>query len=129
MFGPTFRQTIRDVNHSSITYSSGWTRFARSYAYGGNSVFTSRSGATATMSFTGRGVAWVATKSSTGGTAEVYLDGVYQTTVNLNGATTLGRVVVYSKRYGSSATHTLAIKGLGTASTPWVDVDALVVTT
>ncbi len=84
-------------------------------------------GAKAKLSFTGRNVAWGAPKSAVRGQAEVWVDGVKETTVDLYSSTTLARRVVFSKSWAFSGSHTVEVRVLGTAGRPRVDVDAFVV--
>jgi TRAP-type uncharacterized transport system substrate-binding protein len=85
-------------------------------------------GSTASLSFTGTNVAWVAPKGPAMGRAEAYLDGRKVATVDLYSSTALPRRVIYSATgLNPSVTHTLQIRVLGTSGRPRVDVDAFVV--
>jgi len=61
------------------------------------------------------------------GKANVYVNDVYKTTVDLYSATTLKQRVVWSANYSTSATRTITIKVLGTAGRPRVDIDGFIV--
>jgi hypothetical protein len=61
--------------------------------------------------------------SLTRGSARIYVDGTYVTTISLHGAAE-SRQVVYAKRFAALGTHTIKIKVVGTAGHPRVDVDA-----
>ena len=80
-----------------------------------------------THQFTGRGVAIVAPTSPTRGKAAVYVDGTYRGTIDLRSSTTRSRRVVYAISYGSSGTHTIVWRVLGTSGRPLVSLDALVI--
>jgi hypothetical protein len=56
----------------------------------------------------------------------VYIDGVYQATVNLNSSTTTYRYVAFTKSWSSLGTHTIKIVSV---ATPYarVDIDAFAV--
>jgi hypothetical protein len=127
-YGPKFTQTVIDDDASSISYGTGWTRYARNYAYGGHSTFTRTNGSNAKLTFTGRGVAWVATRADTQGQARVFIDGIDQGLVDLYQSSLAGKQVAFSYRWAGSGSHTIKVVGQGTSGRPWVDVDAFVVT-
>jgi hypothetical protein len=89
---------------------------------GGATRRTTSTAARATFTFSGRSVGWVATRSSTGGRAEVRIDGVLVATVSLRSSAREDRVVVFTKRLASSGSHTLTIRPIGGR----VDIDAFV---
>jgi hypothetical protein len=74
----------------------------------------------------------VAPKASNRGKADVYLDGVFQKTVDLYSASPLARQIVFSKDVSPTTSHKLEVWVLGTnqsASTgKRVDVDAFLAT-
>jgi hypothetical protein len=123
-YGPPFRPYLYQENGSAIAWSSGWTDTANSTASGGRLRFAKASGAAATYTFTGSGVAWLSSRGPDKGSAKVYVDGVYMTTVNLYASTFLSRQIVYSVSWGSNGTHRIGILVLGTSGHPRVDVDA-----
>jgi hypothetical protein len=86
-------------------------------------------GSTAVLTFTGRSIGWVTHRDIDSGVAEVWIDGSLAATVSLHstGATSLGRLVVFSKTWGVSSTHKIAIKVLGTAGHPKIDLDAFLI--
>jgi hypothetical protein len=125
--GPTVKLVARQESSAAIAYKGTWTSASVSSAYGGGLRYAKSSTATATFSFTGRAVAWVAPLASSRGRADVYLDGVYQRTVDLYSAATVARSVVFSYSWSTTGTHTLQIKVKGTSGRPRVDVDVLLV--
>ena len=84
-------------------------------------------GATATFTFTGSQVAWIATRAANRGLAAIVLDGVPTTTVDLARTTTEYRRLVFAPRVAIVGDHTLTITVAGTAGHPYVDVDGFVV--
>ena len=70
-------------------------------------------GATATWTFTGREVAWVAAKGRHYGRATVTIDGVLRGTVDLDAAKTRFRRVVFRATWAASGTHSISIRALG----------------
>jgi hypothetical protein len=88
--------------------------------------FATAAGATASYTFTGSGVGWVTATGPTRGSAKVYVDGVYTTTVRLYSSTTGLRRIAYAVNWTGQGTHTIKIVVIGTAGHPRVDVDAFV---
>jgi hypothetical protein len=125
--GPSFRVLRTQQNASAITYARAWSSATSASASGGSYKWTKASGASATLKFTGRAVAWVATKGTAFGKARVYLDGKYMATVDLHSTSTLWRRIVFSKAWSASGTHTIRVVNLATAGHPRIDLDALVV--
>jgi hypothetical protein len=52
---------------------------------------------------------------------------VFRTTVDLRTSSTQHRRVVYARTFGSSGTHTIEWRVLGTSGRPMVSLDAFVV--
>jgi Chitobiase/beta-hexosaminidase C-terminal domain/Bacterial Ig-like domain len=130
--GPTFRVTVAQESSAAIVDTGTWTTASLTGAYGGKVQHASVSGAKATLTFSGRDVAWVAQKSANRGRADVFLDGVKVATVDLYSSTTQARRVVFQADGLSPAgSHTLQVAVLGTrnasSSSARVDVDAFVV--
>ncbi len=129
-YGPRFTMDAHQETSTAIAYSAttAWTQEALSGSYGGQVKFATVAGSTATLTFTGTNVAWVAPKSPERGQAEVFLDNVKVATVDLTSTSALTRQVVYAANgLSPSVTHKLQVKVLGTANRPRVDVDAFVV--
>ena len=108
-------------------YRGTWRRVVSAGASGGVVRTTATKGASATFRFTGRAVAWVAPVGSARGSARIYVDGVYRTTVSLYRAGADVRRVVYRAAWSARGTHTLEIRVVGTPGHPRVDVDAFAV--
>jgi hypothetical protein len=110
-----------------ITYKGTW-RSARASAYIGGAVRYARSsGASATFTFTGRGVAWVGPKGPTRGSARVFVDGVFIRTVSFYARSFSLRQVAFAANWANVGTHTMTIKVVGTAGHPMVAIDAFYV--
>jgi hypothetical protein len=71
---------------SSISYAGAWTPDNQARVWSEGQTATSNvPGSTATFSFTGTSVSWIGCeKDSASGVADVFLDGIFQTTVRLN---------------------------------------------
>jgi hypothetical protein len=126
-YSPTFTVRVSDDDSANVSYSSGWTRLSSSLSYGGFEVGSVTTGATATFTFTGRDVSWIAPRWASGGQAYVYLDGTYSKTIDLYSSTTAFRKAVYWARWQSAGNHTITVEVVGTANRPQVDVDAFAV--
>ena len=122
--GTTVKLVARQEANASITYKGTWTTASVSSAYGGALRYASSSTASATLTFTGRNVVWVAPLAPNRGKADVYLDGVYVQTVDLYSASSVARSIVFSHSWASSGSHTLQIRVKGTSGRPRVDLDA-----
>lgn len=74
-----------EENNPAVTFSDNWSlRDTRVWSEG-RSLVSNVTGATATFRFTGTSVSWIGCeKSSAGGTANVFIDGVFQRAVNLH---------------------------------------------
>ncbi len=126
-YGPRFTVARYQETHGSTTYGGYWRSATLSGASGGSVRYATRKDAYARFSFTGRGVAWVAPKSTSRGKALIYLDGVYVGKVNLYSAQTESRKLVFARSWSGSSAHTLTVRPVGTAGHPRIDVDAFVV--
>ena len=69
--------------NTDIVRTGSWADYSSAASYGGSYSRTSTAGASATVWFTGTQIAYVAFKGTTTGYADVYIDNVKQTTVNL----------------------------------------------
>ena len=125
--GPTFGFGRYQETAGSITYAGSWRLHSSSSYFGGKVRASTAAGATATFTFTGRAVAWVAAKGPTRGVARVYVDGVIVSSVNLRSSTSAYRRVVFGRAWPSAGTHTVMVQVAGTAGHPRVDVDAFIV--
>jgi hypothetical protein len=124
-YSPTFTPDLRDGSNTAIAYSGSWSVQSSTNYFGGTTKYTSTNGNKATMTFTGRNVAWAATLGASAGQADVLIDGVKVAAISQNRATTSYRTVAFAKSvpYG---THTISIQR-NSANTGYIDIDALVV--
>jgi probable HAF family extracellular repeat protein len=115
-----------DETSSKIHYGGPWTRSARGGDWGGHEKAATRAGATASITFTGKRVWWIASEDSSFGGARVAIDGNVVTTIDLG---TFGgaRSTAFVHAFAKVGTHTLRITVLGTAGRPRVDIDAFAV--
>lgn len=124
---PSARVVVLSEASGAISFKGGWSR-ATSPSYDGRVAMSTRApGASATYTFVGSSFAWISAVSPVRGSANVYVDGALQATVDLHSKTTIPRQMVFTKTWTSSGRHTVRIVALGTSGHPRVDVDALVV--
>jgi len=112
---------------SSLVYYGSWRQNVSSPATDGSITTSTQRGASVRYRFTGLGVAIVAPRSATRGKASIYIDGVLRTTIDLYASTTQHRRVVYARSFGTSGTHTIELRVLGTSGRPMVSLDAFVI--
>ena len=124
--GPFFQPLVRQSSTSNVAFSGSWTRAKSSSYSGGATKHTSVAGATASHAFTGSSIGWVAGIGPGRGSADVYVDGVFRSTVSLHAVSPATRQIVFVASWATQASHTIDIVVLGTPGHPRVDVDAFV---
>ena len=60
-----------------------------------------------------RDVAWLATKTTSSGSAQVWIDGALKATINLHASSTLYHRLVFHWHFSSLGTHTIEIRPIG----------------
>jgi hypothetical protein len=120
-YSATVSPKVFDDNNVTTT---GFSRYNWSSAYGSSALTTNTAGATATFQVTGRGVALVAPKFSTGGQMNMYVDGQFAQTISLQNATLDPMSTVGGWFWTSNGTHTITLKAVGNGR---VDIDAIAV--
>jgi hypothetical protein len=131
--GQGFNVGAYQESDSAIAYTGTWSTQSFSSAYGGSLKYTSGTKSQqAKFTFFGGEVAWVSQKGIDRGMAEVYLDGVKVSTVDLYSDPGQPRKVVFAKKdLDPTVEHTLEVRALGTqnsaSSGKRVDLDAFVV--
>jgi len=127
--GASFTPTAIQENAASLVYGGRWTSQALNAAFGGTLRFANTAGATATVTFTGRSIAWVSLTAANRGQAQVRIDGGAPVTVDLYTPTTRGRWTVFAANGLAAGTHSMVITVLGTKNAASggtrVDIDAL----
>lgn len=124
--GAFFEPVVRQSTTSNVTFSGAWTQAELDDYAGGSTRHASDAGASASHTFTGSSVAWVAAVGPGRGSAEVYVDGAFSSTVSLNAPSRATRRIVFATSWASQGTHTIEVVVLGTPGHPRVDVDAFV---
>jgi hypothetical protein len=116
------RLRVRESGSSAIVESQGWGTRRPPYASGGSVRSTARRGATASLTFHGRAVAWLAPVAPGRGRARVSIDGRRAGVVDLSAARVMRRIV-FASRALERGEHTIRIERLSGR----IDLDALVV--
>jgi hypothetical protein len=123
--GPTLTSSLVQQGSSAISFGGTWTKVTGGSFSGGSARYASAKKASASYTFTGRGVAFVTSTRSTAGKVKIYLDGVLLITLDTHAGSTAYRKVVFARNFASSGQHTLKLVVKGTASHPRVYLDAL----
>ena len=110
----------------TIHWVGRWSTRTNTHLLGGHERGSTTKGASATFTFTGRSIGWVAAVGRDGGSAIVYIDGVRTATVSLHGSTSYRRLV-FSQTWATAGVHTIRIVVVGTKGHARVDVDAIAV--
>lgn len=124
--GASFSVTGLSEASSAVTFSRAWTAHANARWWGGWERSTTASGATASIVFTARSFAWVGATGPTRGRAQVFVDGVLVSTVDLYAATNHSRRIVFARSWSSSGHHRVVIRTSSTNGRHLVDVDGFV---
>ncbi|MFF8532494.1 N-acetylmuramoyl-L-alanine amidase [Streptomyces sp. NPDC015532] len=114
------------LQETSATRTGTWATKASSSYLGGKSYSSTAKNASLTWTFTGRSAAWVVSRAAGSGQADIYVDGVKATTVDMKSATTSYRTVQWTKTWSASGAHTVKIVVTGTPGRPTVTTDGLV---
>jgi hypothetical protein len=109
---------------TAISYHYGWPT-AKYATYSGDTVhYSTRIGASASLTFKGNGIAWIGPVGPTRGTARIFVDGKVVANVDLRRSTFQARKLIFSKAL-PAGTHTLKI--VVTSSGRPVAIDELIV--
>jgi hypothetical protein len=92
-----------------IRYGGSWVTVRTAKASGTGYRYTTTRGRSATLTFTGRGVAYVAPRSRTSGYVKVYLDGRLVGRYNLHRSSTVNGLIIVRRTWATSGTHTIRI--------------------
>ena len=80
-----------------------------------------------TFRFTGRAFGIVSPKGPSRGSARLYVDGAYVSTIDLHRSSWTPRIIVAARSWSSSGTHSVRLVSLGTRGHSRIDVDAFLV--
>jgi len=114
VYGPTFKPSRVEQSSTAVAYSGTWSSSSNTTASGGSFKYTSTLWASASYTFTAMSLGLLAVKSAAGGSASVYVDGVFKTTISFYASATTYRQVVYTLNYATQGTHTIKVVCKGT---------------
>lgn len=116
-------------NNTNIAYSAGWTTFSTSGASGSSYARANAAGSNVTITFSGTRLEWIATKGTTTGWADVYVDDVLVTPshIDLRAAGATYQVTVWSSGTLTDGVHTVSIvrNDLSSAAGQYITLDAV----
>jgi hypothetical protein len=124
--GPSINLARFSESSTRISYIGSWRTVRDSAFWGGAARTSSTAGAKASITFTGRSIAWIARKGPNRGKAIIYVNGVQVASVDLYAATYQNQRVAWAATWSSSIARKVTIRVVGTSSRPRVDVDAFV---
>lgn len=108
---------LADDADPSLNYVGSWYDYSDPGNHEGTEKYSNEAGAYVEYDFDGTSVRWIGPKNFHHGLAEVYLDGVYRTTVDTYYASTkLHQQVLYEATGLPDGPHTLKVVVLGTKS-------------
>jgi subtilisin family serine protease len=122
--GPTVTSSLIQDRSTAVSYSGTWRKSLYSLASGGSTTYATAAGAKARFTFTGRSAAIVAPVGPGRGFGQIYVDGVYKTTISFRALSGRSRMVMYTTSFASTGTHTITVRVRGNGR---VDLDAFVV--
>ncbi|MGW4203805.1 peptidoglycan recognition protein family protein [Streptomyces sp. NPDC004726] len=114
------------LQENQAVKTGSWSTKSSSSYLGGKSYSSAAKNASLTWTFTGRSAAWVVSRASTSGQANIYVDGRLVKMVDLKSATTKYRDAIWTQKWATSGKHTVKIVIVGTAKRPTVTTDGLV---
>jgi hypothetical protein len=129
---PAGTLTLLQETAGAITYAGSWKRVYLAGASGKHVRKSATADQTATLSFNGTSVALVSTQATARGIAEIWLDSVFQDSVDLYRASARKKWVVWAPDEPLTAgAHTLEVRVTGTHSSSAtknrIDVDAFLI--
>jgi hypothetical protein len=102
-----------EQSDAAVAYSGSWNSESSSSYSGGSQKTSSYTGNSASFSFSGSEIAWIGTKGSYYGKADVYLDGTKVATVDCYGSSAY-KVSLWSASGLGTGAHTVKIVVTGT---------------
>src|SRR5579871_6574846 len=116
-----------EENNPAIVTTGTWTSKSSAVFSGGSALISDQAGSRATFTFNGTSVIWLAYRDQWSGIANVYLDGVLQTTVDLYQLSAQAEFPAWSASGLPAIPHTVTIEATGNSNPSsggvgiWVD--------
>lgn len=108
---------IKDNGSASVTYAGTWTHSSDVNFYDGTKSVSSTTGSKADLTFTGTDIHIYTKTSAATGKYDVYLDGVYDATVDTYSPGDQYKVKTYSREGLSNSSHTVSLRLAGQKNT------------
>ncbi len=105
-----FRAALVDDRSATVKYTASWVKAGSSAAILDTLHRSTKLHAKLSHTFTGRAISAVAPLGPGRAKVRVYLDGVYQKTVDLRRASTHHRRVIFTKAFASSGKHKITLE-------------------
>jgi hypothetical protein len=121
--------TNQVFNQTSLKYGPGWITQAATDAYGSDQTFSTKRGASATITKTFANFGLVAGEGPHGGTAAIYVDGVKKANISLYSRGYKSRQIVWKIGYPNNQKHTIKVVNTSATTTNRVTLDAVVTLT
>lgn len=125
---PTGSNYRAEQSSRAVTFAGSWSVNNGAFNSGNSAKLSMSAGSTATFSFTGTSVTWIAYQDEWSGIARVYIDRVLQGTVDNYATPGKAQKAVYTASGLPWGTHYLTIQVTGTKSAAsrgsWIWVDA-----
>jgi hypothetical protein len=120
-----------EPNSPSVVYNGNWYQNTNSVHSGGTAVLAMDPNSSATVTFSGSEIQWIAYRDPWSGIAKVYIDGVLAATVDTYSATEQDQSVAFDSGPLTTGSHTLSIQVTSTRDAQsggdWVWLDSFVV--
>jgi hypothetical protein len=124
---PAVPTTVYDESNLAIDFSGGWGQAEFARYNGGKVRYAIAPGATAWFTFSGTSIAWVGPKGPTRGQANIYIDDVLVSTVDVYSSRYRARTEIFSQEFARKGTHTITIEVVGTPGRETIALDEFVV--
>jgi hypothetical protein len=126
-YGLTLAPRLTQQTSAAVRWRGPWYGTSSTSYTGGSAKYSNVAGASVAYTFTGRSIALVTTVARTRGKVKVYVNGIYQATVDLYRSSTQYRVLAWQKTWSTSASRTIKLVVVGTSGRHRVDLDGFVV--
>ena len=120
------KPALMQQTYSGITYLKTWKTSTNTSFSGGTARWSAMAGASARITFTGRGAAVIMTRGPARGIVTIFVNGTKTAVVDLSAAAYQHRVVVWQKQWLTTRNLSIKLIVAGTAGRPRVDLDAFV---
>lgn len=123
----THTASVLQETGTGVTRSGTWSTLLHTYYLGDAAKNSKVRNASAGLTFTGTGIAWVGALGPNRGRARVYIDGTAVAIIDARASTVQRGRVLFSQTWSTVATRTIRIVNLGTTGRPNVTLDAFMV--